>query len=66
MPISMSREEMIDDLVLTWRGIQALDAEFQIDLDEARAVWAAQPDDRLEITYNQARATLWRLIRKNG
>lgn len=65
MPIQMTREEMIDDLELTWRGIQDLDPESPIDLIEARSVWESQPDDRLEISYNQAREHLWRLLKNH-
>jgi hypothetical protein len=64
MAIQMTREEMLADLELVWQGIMKLDPASQIDLAEARDVWAATPDDRLEITYNQSRAHLWRLVKQ--
>lgn len=67
MAIEMTRDEMIEDLVLTWRGIQQLDPTAQINMDQARKDWATRPNHLLEIDYNQARQNLWRLIRqKNG
>lgn len=60
--IRMTREEMIEDLKLTWTGIARLDPEAEINLAAAEAMWNSLDDRRLEHTYNGARAVLWRLI----
>lgn len=67
MAIEMTRDEMIDDLILTWRGIQQLDPETAINFDEAKQDWQTRPNHLLEIDYNLARQHLWRLIsQKSG
>jgi len=62
MAIQMSRDEMLEDLVLTWKGIQRLDPESSININEATEMWSKLDDTRLAHTYNGARAVLWRLI----
>ena len=62
MGIKMSREEMIEDLKLTWAGIMRLDPENQININEAEASWRGLDDERLAHNYNGARAVLWQLI----
>jgi hypothetical protein len=62
MAIQMTREEMLEDLVLTWKGIQRLDPESSININEAVEMWSKLDDTRLSHTYNGARAVLWRLI----
>ena len=68
MSIKMERDEMIDDLKLTWRGIMRLDPEAQININEAETMWKTLDDERLMHNYNGARAVLWRLLStpKNG
>lgn len=67
MAIEMTRDEMIDDLVLTWRGIQRLDPTASVDLEQARKEWQTRPSHLLEIDYNLARQQLWRLVsQQNG
>jgi hypothetical protein len=62
MAINMTREEMIDDLVLTWQKIQQLDPETSFSLDQLRKDCQTRPNDLLEVDYNQARYRLWQLI----
>lgn len=67
MAIEMTRDEMIEDLIITWKGIQQLDPSTSIDLNQAKEDWQTRPNHLLEIDYNLARQNLWRLIRqKNG
>jgi hypothetical protein len=66
MAIRMSREEMIEDLKLTWTGIMRLDPEAQININDAESSWQRLDDQRLEHTYNGARAVLWRMIREQN
>ena len=62
MAIEMTRDEMIDDLIITWKGIQQLDPETDINFEEAKQDWSTRPNHLLEIDYNLARQHLWRLI----
>lgn len=62
MTIKMTREEMIEDLKLTWTGIMKLDPESEININQAVAMWETLDDERLSHNYNGARAVLWRLI----
>jgi hypothetical protein len=66
MPIKMTRDEMIQDLKKTWTGIQKLDPESQINMQAAEDQWRRLDDQRLEHTYNGARAVLWQMIRERS
>jgi hypothetical protein len=63
MAIKMTREEMIEDLKMTWTGIQRLDPESSFNINDAVRMWESLDDERLSHTYNGARVRLWTLLR---
>jgi hypothetical protein len=63
MAIKMSREEMIEDLKLTWTGIQRLDPDSSFNINDAVRMWESLDDERLTHNYNGARVHLWTLLK---
>jgi hypothetical protein len=63
MSIKMTREEMIEDLKLTWSGIQKIDPDSSFNINDAVRMWESLDDERLTHNYNGARVRLWTLLR---